>query len=114
VNPLATVRIEWHEDVPVARVMGEIDASNVVEVGDSLRGLVTNQSRCLVVDLSDTQYLDSAGINLLFAIGEELRSRQVGLRLVVVPTSPIARMLSITSLDRAFPTHGTLPDALDG
>ena len=85
-SALARVAAEWHGDTPVGAVTGEVDASNVAEVGVALRGLVTNESSVLVVDLSPTTYLDSAGINLMFALGDELASRQLALRLVIAPT----------------------------
>ena len=109
---LARVAAEWHGDVPVGVVAGEIDASNVAEVGVALRGLVTNQSSVLVVDLSPTTYLDSAGINLMFALGDELRSRQITLKLVIATGSSIARMLAITGLDKTYPTFATREAAL--
>jgi len=112
VSPLAEVREHWHDDVPVGSIHGEIDASNVAEVGVALRALVSNQSAQLVIDLTETTYLDSAGINLLFALGDELRSRQLTLRLVIAPKTPIARMLGITGLDKVYPTYPTLPEAL--
>src|SRR3954453_22052438 len=111
-SELARVNVQWHGETPVAAVEGEVDASNANDVADALRGLVTNRSSELVVDLSPTEYLDSAGINLMFALGDELRSRQLTLRLVVAGGSPISRMLSITSLDRAYPTYATLAEAL--
>jgi anti-sigma B factor antagonist len=112
VNPLADVRAEWHGDTPVAAIAGEVDASNVGSVGDALRGLLSNRSTELIVDLTPTTYLDSAGINLMFSLGDELRSRQLALRLVIAGGSPIARMLRITSLDRAYPTYPTVAAAL--
>jgi anti-anti-sigma factor len=111
-SELVRVDVQWHGDTPVAAIDGEVDASNVADVAAALRNLVTNRSSELVVDLSPTDYLDSAGINLMFAIGDELRSRQLTLRLVIAPNSPVARMLSITSLDRAHPTYATVADAL--
>jgi anti-anti-sigma factor len=108
----ADVDVSWHGDTPVGAVAGEVDAANAGAVGAALRDLVTNRSTLLVIDLTETSYLDSAGINLLFALGEELAARQLALRLVVPPDSPIARMLRITSLDRTHPTFGTLPEAL--
>ncbi|HEY7075490.1 MAG TPA: STAS domain-containing protein [Solirubrobacteraceae bacterium] len=109
---LARVRVDRAGAVPVAAVDGEIDASNVAEVGAELRAAVDNRASGLVVDLTPTSYLDSAGINLLFALGDEMRTRQQTLRLVVAPTSAIARMLSITSLDRAHATYATVEEAL--
>jgi anti-sigma B factor antagonist len=92
--------------------VGEVDASNAPELADDLRRLVSNRSTQLVVDLSPTSYLDSAGINLLFSLGEELRAHQVTLRLVVDPVSPVARMLGLTGLDRVNPTFDSLSEAL--
>lgn len=99
-------------DVSVAAIEGEVDSSNVHEVGARLRTLLTNRSAALVVDLSETSYLDSAGINMLFELSGELADRQQRLRLVVPPTSPIVRMLSIAGLSGAIPTHETRTAAL--
>ena len=113
-STLARLEDEWHDEVPVAKLHGEVDASNVKEIGDRLRALLSNRSVAMVVDLSQTTYLDSAGINLLFSLGEEMRGRQQRLGLVVADTSPIARMITLTGLDQAVPVHRTLPDALAG
>jgi anti-anti-sigma factor len=111
-STLARLEDEWHDEIPVARVQGEVDASNVKEIGDRLRSLLSNRSMAMIVDLSATTYLDSAGINLLFALAEEMRSRQQRLALVVADPSPIARMVTLTGLDRTMAVHRTLPDAL--
>ena len=103
---------ESHGDVPVARVHGEIDASNAEEIGGRLRALLTNRSETMVVDLSPTTYIDSAGINLLFALAEEMRSRQQRLVVVIAEESPIARMVTLTGLDQVATTYATLDDAL--
>jgi anti-sigma B factor antagonist len=112
VNNLARLEDEWHGGTAVARLDGEIDASNVNDIGDRLRAMVSNHSFSLVIDLSGIAYVDSAGINLMFALGEEMRSRQQELAIVVRDGSPIARMISLTGLDRAVSTHATLEEAL--
>jgi anti-anti-sigma factor len=110
---LATITEERHGDVPVAVVDGEVDASNAADVAVRLRQLVTNRSAALIVDLSPTSYLNSAGINLLFDLGTELRDRQQELHLVVPPTSPIARAISFTGLDGVVATHATREAAVE-
>jgi anti-anti-sigma factor len=112
VNRLAEVHAEWHEQRAVGRVEGEIDASNAEIVAARLRELVVNRSLGLVVDLTPTTYIDSAGINMLFVLGDELRSRQQELLLVVGPATPVARMLAITGLDRVHAAHPSIADAL--
>lgn len=109
---LARVVEEHGDDVSVAAIEGEIDASNVQEVRERLRALLTNRSTALVVDLAETRYLDSAGINMLFELAGELTDRQQTLRIVVPPSTPILRMLTIAGLTGAIPTYETRADAL--
>jgi anti-anti-sigma factor len=111
-SELAELREDWRDDTPIGCVQGEIDASNATMIGVRLRALVANHAFGLVVDLTATTYIDSAGINMLFVLGDELRARQQQLRLVVGPTTPIARMLAVTGLDRTYPAHATIDDAL--
>jgi anti-anti-sigma factor len=91
---------------------GELDASSVNEVAVKLRRLVENQAKRLVVDLEHISYLDSAGINLLYAVAGELSARQQQLHLVVVAGSPIERTLRIVGAERAFPVHASREAAL--
>ena len=109
---LAKVVAETHDGLPVARLEGEVDMSNAPTLADRLRGLLTNRSLGLIVDLGPTTYLDSSGITLLFALSDELGRRQQQLHLVVPDESPIGRVITITGLDRTVPTHPTLDHAL--
>jgi anti-anti-sigma factor len=112
VTLLAHITAERRGGLEVAHITGEIDASNMKWVESRLRALLTNQSEGLVVDLSATTYLDSAGIALWFAFAAELQQHRQQLRLVVVDNSSIARMVTLTGLDEAVPTHPTLETAL--
>ena len=110
---LARVLEQREGELPIAVVEGEIDASNAAEVRDRVRALLTNCSTALVVDLTRTSYLDSAGINMLFGLWAALEERRQELHLVVAPSSPIARVISITGLDAAVPTHPEREQALE-
>ena len=110
---LARITDEHHGAIPVVAIAGEIDASNAEEVAERLRAALSNRSEALVVDLSGTTYIDSAGLNLLFELSIALRERQQLLHLVVAQPSPIARMVAIVGLDAAVPTHPTRAAALD-
>lgn len=111
-TPLADIAVERRAGSSVAQVKGEIDASNTEWLGARVRALLTNQSDALVVDLSATTYLDSAGIALLFRLAAELRLHQQRLYVVVGAGSPIARMIRLTGLDTTVPTRETLEAAL--
>jgi anti-anti-sigma factor len=112
VTVLATITGELRGSMAIAHVAGEIDASNVVWVEERIRVPLTNRCDGLVVDLTGTTYLDSAGIAMLFRLAVELRQHQQQLRLVLVEGSPVARMASLTGLERAVATHATLAEAL--
>ena len=111
-TPLVDVQTEQHEDFSIARVRGEVDASNVRWIGARLRALLTNESGGLALDLSRTTYLDSAGIALVFELASELELRRQQLVLVVAVGSPIARMVSLTGLQRTLGVYPTLDEAL--
>ena len=111
-NSIIHVSEERIDGTVVAILDGELDASSVGEVAIVLRRLVENRVLRVVVDLAAVSYLDSAGINLLYAVGGELSARQQQLHLVVVPGSPIERTLRIVGADRAFPAHASRDAAL--
>jgi anti-anti-sigma factor len=108
----AQVHTLQENGVLVARVEGELDLANVGEVGANLLAAVPNTSSALIVDLSATTYLDSAGIKLLVDLNQRLRVRQQALRVVVPPTAIIRRVLELARLDKAVPIDESLDEAL--
>jgi anti-anti-sigma factor len=107
------IREEQRNGTLIVILDGELDASSVGEVNVKLRRMVQNRAHRLVVDMERVDYLDSAGINLLFAVAGELSARQQELHLVVAPGSPIERTLKVVGADRAFPFHGSREQALE-
>ena len=110
-RPLAHITEDRSGAFVVAVVEGEIDASNAPRTGTRLRSLISNQSAGMIVDLTGTTYLDSAGIALLFTLAAELRAHQQRLRLVISPASPITRTLTLTGLAASVPIHETVDAA---
>jgi anti-anti-sigma factor len=74
---------------------------------------VPNDAIGLVLDLSDTHYLDSAGIRLLFVLQQRLGGRRQSLAAVVPTESLIRHTLEITEVDQAVEIHSTVVEALD-
>lgn len=109
---IAQIVTETHGAMPVARIEGEVDMTNVDALGARLRELLTNRSEGLVVDLGPTTYLDSSGIALLFELAEELARRQQQLHVVVPEGSPLRRVMTIIGLDQAVPLHASVDAAL--
>ena len=92
-SPLAWLEVDTVADVAVARIEGEIDRSNSTELTTTLLGSVQNTGLGIVLDLSGTTYLDSAGIDLIFVVARQLQQRRQQLHIVVPPGASIARVL---------------------
>jgi anti-sigma B factor antagonist len=95
---LAVVEARVVHGAPVVSVRGEVDLSNAHEVMAAIDEVVSTEVDVVVVDLSETAYLDSSGIAILFRLGERLDYRRQELRLVVPPRSPIRTALELTRL----------------
>src|SRR3954447_7873060 len=110
---LADIQFEDHGGRPVARIRGEIDMSNVGDLSMTLQGVVGQSAPGLVVDFSETQYLDSAGLHFIFDLGKRLRDRGQRLYLVVPPASPVGTVLDIVSVGALAPRFQTLEAAIE-
>ena len=111
-TPLGEVRFDERGGIRLAHVDGEVDLSNVEHIGSAIRSVVENASVGLVVDLSGTDYLDSAAIRLLFDLARRLRRRGQELRVVVPPEAHIEAVLAMTELRQVAPLHPTVDEAV--
>jgi anti-anti-sigma factor len=111
VSDLADLRMEDRSGQPVAVISGEIDASNANDIGRRIRDAVSNHALGLIVDLSHTTYIDSAGIRLLFDLAGRLGRRGLELHLVIVDESEVADVLDLVSLDTVAERHGNIAAA---
>lgn len=89
----------------VFELEGEIDLSNVDTVEEEIRRGLDEESRILV-DLSRTDYIDSAGLRMLFALARTVSGR---MSVVVPERSPIRRVVSMVGLSKVAPLLTELP-----
>jgi anti-sigma B factor antagonist len=99
-------------EVPIAALEGEIDMANAEDLRDSMLEAVTNRAPGLVVDLTSTTYLDSAGIHVVFELARRLHARQQQLRVVVPAGATIRRVLTLTNVSAVAPMHERCDDAV--
>lgn len=106
---LARVVSEDRDGLRIVHVTGEIDLSNAHALMDMITAATPGDASPLVVDLSATEYLDSAGIAMLFRLAERMRYARQGLRLVVPPDAPIRAVVRLTNLHKAVPVDDAIP-----
>jgi anti-anti-sigma factor len=108
---LATIDVQQRDDLSFVRISGEIDTSNVSEVGETLATAAPANGLGLIVDLSGVTYLNSAMIKTLFDLAEQLRHRQQRLGLVINEGAPMRKLLLLLKLDLVVPLDFTNDDA---
>jgi anti-anti-sigma factor len=72
---------------------------------------VSRNCRCLVVDLSEVEFVDSSGVRTLLSLASELEQQGKELRLVVRSGSRVERTLSLLRLVDRFRICPTLDEA---
>ncbi|HEY2318934.1 MAG TPA: STAS domain-containing protein [Solirubrobacteraceae bacterium] len=109
---LADVRFSDHDRVVVARVTGEVDLSNAESIESAITEATPNQALALILDVSALDYLDSAGIHLIYKLRERLRTRGQTLRLVIPAASPANDALRLAGVSQVVDTAQSLEAAM--
>ena len=90
---------------------GEADLHSAPELRERLRSTIDEGISNVVLDLSDSAFVDSTSLGVLLGAMKRLRERDGQIHLVV-PRPDIRRIFEITLLDRIFPLHETREQAL--
>lgn len=98
-------------DVPVVAAPGEIDITNAPGLRVALTEASTLGHGTFVVDMSQTQFCDSAGMHALVSAHKQSRS-EGGEMLVVVRGTAVLRLFAITGVDGLIPNFSSLEEAL--
>jgi anti-sigma B factor antagonist len=96
----------------VLSVYGDADLHAAPDLRERLTGVIDAGATTIVVDLSETTFVDSMTLGVLLGGMKRLRARDGRLDLVV-PRADIRRIFEITLLDRIFPLHTTRAEALE-
>jgi anti-sigma B factor antagonist len=96
----------------VLAVRGEADLHVAPDLRDRINTAIADGTDVLVLDLSETTFVDSMTLGVLLGAMKRMRGRDGQLELVV--TRPdLRRIFEITLLDRVLPLHETRQEALD-
>jgi len=106
---LATVAVEetGGDTVRIA-VAGEVDLVNATTVEQRITDAITNQVRAVTLDLTALEYIDSAGLRVLFQLASRLETLQIAIELVVAPGSSVRRLVELSGLGAAMPVRSAV------
>ena len=97
--------------VPVVAAPQDIDITNADGLRTALLEAASLGPGTFVVDMSRTQFCDTAGLHALVAAHKRARAGG-GQLLLVTRGAAVDRILSITGLDRVIPNFPSLEEAL--
>lgn len=109
----APLEVETHDDIVLVRTSGDLDLATADLLRDGCLAAVSNDCIGLILDLSASEYLDSAGIRALFAVAERLGPRRQRLALVVPPDAHMRRVLAIVDIESSASLHDTTDAAFE-
>ena len=98
-------------DGRVIAVRGEVDLFTAPALKDALTDAIEANVDRIVVDLTETRFLDSTGLGVLIGALKRLRARDGRLTIVNVDES-IAKTFEITSLDQILTICATRDEAI--
>jgi anti-sigma B factor antagonist len=101
---------KWVGEVAVVAAVGVVDMLTAPQLEDALRTAVANKPEGLVVDLTEVEFLASAGMGVLVAAHD---AKDEGTRFCVVADGPAtSRPLKLVGIADIVPLYATLDEAL--
>jgi anti-sigma B factor antagonist len=99
------------EGAYVISLTGEVDLYTAPEFKQQLLDVIAQGARQVVVDLTDTTFIDSTTLGVLVGGVKRLRTHDGQLSLVCSDRN-ITKIFEITGLDRVFAIHTTRDEAV--
>jgi len=105
------VEVRTQKGVSIVDVAGEVDLYTAPRLEEALTRAAAGTPPLIVINLTQTTYLDSTALRVLTAALKRTRERNG--EFVLVSTQPkIAKLFSITGLDQLFAFCATEDEAL--
>ena len=99
------------DDAYVISLSGEVDLYTAPEFKQQLLDVIGKGAKSVVVDFSNTTFIDSTTLGVLVGGVKRLRTNEGQLSLVCSDRN-ITKIFEITGLDRVFPIHESRDEAL--
>jgi len=104
---------EYNIRIEIVKVRSAIDPYSSPILRDKLMKLIDQEVICLIIDLTETPFMDSAGMAVLVTALK--RCRQVGgnVKLVWPKVEAAQRILKLTRFDQVFDMFDTVDAAIE-
>jgi len=108
---LGDVEVTVEDSLIIASLTGEVDISNAPSVEEAIASAIPNHASAIILDLTELEYIDSAGISLIYRLREKLQVRGQDLKLVIPANSPAADALRLAGVAPHLPIMESVQEA---
>jgi len=95
----------------VVAAPGEVDLTNAEGLRDALLSALNSGALGLVVDMTATTFIDSAGVTALVRASRRASATEATVRLAVT-AAPVLRVLNLVGIDQLLDVHPSVSDAV--
>jgi anti-sigma B factor antagonist len=99
------------EEARLLAVRGEIDIAVAPEFRESVASATDDSVRKVVVDLSEVQFMDSSGLQVLLNLRKDLTARG-GELVLACDSAPVLDLFRLTGLDKVCEIVPSVDDVL--
>jgi anti-anti-sigma factor len=101
----------WSGRTAVVTATGEIDLTNAEGLRDALLSALNAGALGLVVDMTATTFIDSAGVTALVRASRRATATEATVRLAVIAPA-VLRVLNLVGIDQLIQVHPSVADAV--
>ena len=106
------INVTAYEQVRLLSVNGRVDSMNANQLGDALSQEIDGGYVQLVIDLSNVEYMSSAGLREIVTALKKVKRASGDLR-IAQPSDRVREVLEMAGLDTIFRIFPTSDDALN-
>ena len=102
---------ERRDSVLSARVGGRIDGANAYEFEETIRGVIEESDRAVIMDFETLSYISSAGLRAVLMTAKELQKRDAAFALCSL-SDQIREIFTVSGFDKIIAIYPTPVEAL--
>ena len=107
------MKISWqnYNDVTVVELRGDLEGDSAEPLRSAITEIIAGPRAGIVLNLSEVEFIDSQGLELLLWVSDYCRQNRVPLRLAGLAEN-CTKILEITRLQDEFDCHAELAEAV--
>ena len=98
--------------IAIVDLNGEIDVSHAPHLRKKFIGLLENDTKQLLINMSEVIYIDSAGLSVLIAAHRKAHDTGGSFGLIN-PQQPVRQVLNITGMDKVIQIFSTVEEGIE-